>query len=95
MLLFHDNLLEPHWKRRNQQQDAKNQQHKVHCEWDPGGICSHGIHGKYLIDLWGPVPSYMRNPPNMEHQNTWKHVHPIIGELQDYLYFRGLGDHNQ
>ena len=31
----------------------------------------------------------------MDHQNAWKHIHRIMGELQHYLYQVGMMDLNK
>ena len=80
MLPFQDDNPEPRWNCRNRQQDVKGQ-HKARRGWNPRSIRSHGFHRKYPIDLRG-LGHFLRNPPNMEHQNTWKHIHQIMGELQ-------------
>ena len=46
------------------------------------------------MDLRG-FGHFVRNPPNMEHQNAWKQIHGIMGELEDYLYKVRLVDPNK
>jgi transposase InsO family protein len=90
LLPFQDDNPEPRWKRRNREQHDKRQQ-KVGRGWNPGSIRSHGFHRKYPIDLRG-LGHFVRNPPKMDHQNAWKNVHRIMGELQHYLHLLGLAD---
>ena len=90
MLPFQDDNPEPRWKRRNRTQHAKRQR-KAGRGWNPGSIRSHGFHRKYPIDLRG-LGHFVRNPPKTDHQNAWKNIHRIMGELQHYLYLLGLAD---
>jgi hypothetical protein len=93
LLPFQDENPEPRWKRRNRTKDAKRQQ-KAGRGWDPGSIRSHGFHCKYPIDLRG-LGHFVRNPPPVEHQNAWKYLSRIIGELQHCLRLLGLADPTQ
>jgi transposase InsO family protein len=90
LLPFQDDNPEPRWKRRNRQQHSKRQK-KAGRGWDPGSIRSHGFHRKYPLDLRG-LGHFVRHPPTTDHQNAWKHIHRIMGELQHYLYMIGLAD---
>jgi hypothetical protein len=90
MLPFQDDNPEPRWRRCNGQQHAKRQQ-KAGRGWNPGSIRSHGFHREHPLDLRG-LGQFVRNPPKTDHQNAWKHIHRIMGELQHYLYLLGLAD---
>jgi hypothetical protein len=90
LLPFQDDNPEPRWKRRNRTKDAKRQE-KAGRGWDPGSVRSHGFHRKHPIDLCG-LGHFVRNPPPVEHQNAWKHLSQIMGELQHYLGLLRLAD---
>jgi hypothetical protein len=80
---------EPRWKRRTMKQNA-NRQRKKNGRCVPGSIHSHGFHRTYPLPLRSSG-HYVRNSPKMNHQNAWKYVHRIMGELQHYLHLLGFG----
>jgi hypothetical protein len=88
LLPFPPDPPEPWWQRRARQQSAQ-RQHNTWCGWDPGSICSHGLHKSYPIPL-RLSGHHVTHPPKLAHQHASQNLACIMGELQHYLYLLGM-----